>query len=592
MHYFSSILFIALFFSATLRSYSQNADSSKELEQLFDTYYEDRLKLFPLDATSIGDNRYNDKLPNSASANFRRQTHELYTRYLSALDKFNRESLNYNDQVSYDIFKELMVRELEGEKFPHEYIPFAQFHSLPLTMGVLGSGVSSQPFKTETDYNNWLKRVEAFIIYTDTAIANFRAGLASGIVLPKILVERMIPQMENLAQTDTGKSVFYKPVTNMPVTINGQSRTRLKAAYAKVINTKLAPAYRRLADFLKNEYLPKARPTSGLHALPQGDEMYKYAAYYFTTTRTSPQEIYNTGLQEVERITAEMEKLKNEIGFKGSLKELFEFMKTDKQFMPFKTEEEVLAANNAVLKTIEPQLNSLFNIKPKTPFEIRPVESFRAATAAPQYHRSSADGKRPGIFYLPILDPAKINVTGWALQATFLHEAIPGHHYQISLQQENTKLPRFRRFAFLSAFSEGWALYTESLGKELGCYTDPYQEMGAFGAEIHRAIRLVVDVGLHTGKMNREEAIKYMLEHEALPEQVATAEIERYMAMPGQALSYKMGELTIKKLKSKYASALGEKFDVRSFHDAILLGGAMPLNIFESYMDSWSSSFN
>jgi uncharacterized protein (DUF885 family) len=285
-----------------------------------------------------------------------------------------------------------------------------------------------------------------------------------------------------------------------------------------------------------------------------------------------------------------MEKLKAERGFKGSLRELFDFMKNDKQFMPFKTEAEVLAANNAVLKKIEPNLKKLFNIVPKTPFEIRPVESFRAATAAPQYHRSSADGKRPGIFYLPILDPTKINVTGWALEATFLHEAIPGHHYQISLQQENTKLPNFRRFAFLSAFSEGWALYTESLGKELGCYADPYQQMGAYGAEIHRAIRLVVDVGIHTGKMNREEAIKYMLEHESLPEQVATAEIERYMAMPGQALSYKMGELSIQKLRSKYVAQLGEKFDVRSFHDAILLGAAMPLNIFEQYMDNWANT--
>jgi uncharacterized protein (DUF885 family) len=309
--------------------------------------------------------------------------------------------------------------------------------------------------------------------------------------------------------------------------------------------------------------------------------------YYSTTTRRTPEEIYQTGLNEVARITGEMEALKDSMGFKGTLKELFEFMKTDKQFMPFKTEEEVLAANRAVLLKVEPHLNKLFSIVPKTPFEIKPVEAFRAAAAAPQYQRSSADGTRPGVYYIPILDATKINVTGWALESTFIHEAIPGHHYQVSTQQENTELPKFRRFAFVAAFSEGWALYVESLGKQLGCFTDPYQQMGAYGAEIHRAIRLVVDVALHTGKMNREEAIAYMLDHESLSEQTATQEIERYMAWPGQALSYKTGELEIKRLRDKYQKQLGDRFSIRSFHDAILKGGSMPLSVFETYMDYW-----
>ncbi len=578
---FLATLFILLISGFTFAQKSPG----KDLHKLFDNYYEERLKVFPMEATAIGDNRYNHLLPNMASTAYRKTTHELYAKYLAATDRIDRNKLSSDDAVSYDIFREILNRELEAEKFAFELIPFAHFYSLPLTMGIWGSGSSQQPFKTVKDYENWLKRLEAFVEYADTAIAYFKQGVKQGVVLPKALVVKMVPQLESLSQTDTAKSVFFKPVNNMPPGFSSSDKNRLRNQYTETINTKLLPAYKRLAHYIKNEYMASARTTSGINALPQGKEMYEYYVYYFTTNRVSPEEVYNTGLREVERITAEMEKLKTQMGYKGTLKELFEFMKTDKQFMPFKTEEEVLNANRAVLTKIEPQLKELFNIAPKTPFEIRPVEAFRAATAAPQYHRSSADGKRPGIYYLPILDPTKINVTGWALEATFLHEAIPGHHYQISIQQENEKLPRFRRFAFLSTFSEGWALYTESLGKELGCYTDPYQQMGAYGAEIHRAIRLVVDVALHTGKMTREEAIKYMLDHESLPEQVATAEIERYMAMPGQALSYKTGELFIKKLRDKYQKHQGNRFDIRRFHDALLLGGAMPLNILERYMD-------
>jgi len=268
---------------------------------------------------------------------------------------------------------------------------------------------------------------------------------------------------------------------------------------------------------------------------------------------------------------------------------LFAFMKTNPQFMPFKTDDEVLNAYRAIMDKIQPQLKDLFGVFPKTPFEIREVEKYRAAAASPQYQRGSPDGTRAGIFYVPIVDPTKINVTGWAMESVFLHEAIPGHHFQLSIQQENTSLPLFRRFPSIPAFTEGWGLYTESLGKQLGCYTDPYQELGALGTEIHRAIRLVVDTGIHTGKMTREDAIRYMMEHEALSEQVVTAEIERYMARPGQALSYKTGELKIKELRNKYQQQLGAKFSLKNFHDAILTGGAMPLDVFEKYMDEWAA---
>jgi uncharacterized protein (DUF885 family) len=467
-------------------------------------------------------------------------------------------------------------------------MPFAQFFSVPLTMGQLGNGNGNQPFKTVKDYDNWLERIEGFTVWTDTTIANFKKGMATGMVLPKALVVRMVPQLESLAQTDATKNIFYGPINHFPEGFSKEDKERLTATYKEVIASKLIPSYKKLSTFFSKEYLEAARTTSGINALPNGDALYKYYIYFFTTTRNEPETIFQTGLNEVKRITGEMESLKKKMGFEGSLKDLFAFMQTDKQFMPFKTVQEVLDANNAVLTKIEPQLKKYFSVTPKTPFEIREVEAFRAAAAAPQYNRSSADGKRPGIYYIPILDPTKINTTNFALEATFIHEAIPGHHYQFSLLQENTSLPKFRRFSSYPVFSEGWALYVESLGDILGCYTDPYQKMGAYGNEIHRAIRLVVDVGLHTGKMSREDAIQYMMDNEAISKQTATAEIERYMAMPGQALAYKTGELKILELRDKFKKQLGPKFSLMAFHDALLQGGNMPLSVLEMYMDEWA----
>jgi uncharacterized protein (DUF885 family) len=288
----------------------------------------------------------------------------------------------------------------------------------------------------------------------------------------------------------------------------------------------------------------------------------------------------------VERISAEMEKIKSQIGFKGTLSELFEFMKTDKQFMPFKTDKEVLDAFQSIYETIKPNLAKYFGMMPITPFEIRKTEDFRAASASPQYNQGDLPSGRPGIFYVPILNPTKINNDDF--EALFLHEAIPGHHFQMSIQNENSAVPEFRQKYNNSAFVEGWALYTESLGKELGLYTDPYHQLGSLALEIHRAIRLVVDSGLHTGKMSREEAIKYNMLHEPISEESATAEIERYMVWPGQALSYKIGELKINELRDKYKKQLGKAFSIRNFHDTILKGGAMPLTVFENYMDDWA----
>jgi uncharacterized protein (DUF885 family) len=353
----------------------------------------------------------------------------------------------------------------------------------------------------------------------------------------------------------------------------------------------LVPSYKKLAAFLEKEYLPRARLTTGVNALPNGDKYYDYMVRYWTTTKKTPGEIYNTGLAEVKRIHEEMQKIKEQVHFTGDLNAFFEFMKTDKQFMPYKSAAEVLTAFRNIQLRIDPNLKKMFGIIPKTKFEIRETEAFREASASAEYFPGLPDNSRPGIFYVPIVDASKFNVTS-GMESLFLHEAIPGHHYQMSLQSENDKLPKFRRFIWYGAYGEGYALYCESLGKELGLYTDPYQHMGALGDEILRAIRLVVDVAMHTGKMTREEAIRYMMDNEAISEEAAIAEIERYMVYPGQALSYKTGALKIKELREKYSRSLGNKFSLSAFHDEFLKDGCMPLDITEKSLDEWAEKQN
>jgi uncharacterized protein (DUF885 family) len=362
-------------------------------------------------------------------------------------------------------------------------------------------------------------------------------------------------------------------------------KERIKEAYTKAINEKIIPTYKKLHDFLKDEYIPKTRTAAGISNITGGKEYYQYLINFWTTTNLTPEEIYATGLSEVERIKKEMEEVKTQVGFKGDLKKFFAYVNDDKKFMPYKTPEEVIAGFNAIHQKMEPQLKKLFNMVPRSKFEVRRTEAFREASASAEYNQGSPDGTRPGVFYVPILDAKKFNYTG--METLFLHEAIPGHHYQNSLQMENKELPSFRQFLWYGAYGEGWALYTESLGKELGLYTDPYQYFGHLGDEMHRAIRLVVDVGMHTKGMTREEAIKYMTDNEPISEQGAVAEIERYMAIPGQALSYKIGQLKISELRKKAEQELGAKFNIALYHDEVLKYGCLPLDVLETVINRW-----
>jgi uncharacterized protein (DUF885 family) len=436
------------------------------------------------------------------------------------------------------------------------------------------------------DYDDWLKRGQQFSVWCDSAIIYFKKGIKENIVLPKRLVVKMIPQLEALQTEDVTKSVFYGPVNKFPASFSDADKIRLTEAYKKLITDYINPSYKKLAIFIKDEYLPKGRATSGIGALPGGNKLYDYAIRSFTTTNKTPDELFNTGLAEVKRIRAEMEKVRKQVGFTGTLDSFFVYTKTDPKFLPYKTPEEVLDAYRAIQSKIEPHLNSLFTLRPKTAFEIRQTEAFRAASAAAQYFSGLPDGSRPGIFYVPIVDATKYTT---AKENLFIHEAIPGHHFQIMIQKENTALPKFRQEGGNSAYAEGWGLYCESLGKLLGCYTDPYQYFYALGDEMHRAIRLVVDAGMHAKGWTREQALDYMRKNEPITEQAATAEIERYMAIPGQALSYKVGELKIKELRDKYSKQLGKKFKLSAFHDELLKDGNMPLSVLESKMDTWAA---
>jgi uncharacterized protein (DUF885 family) len=565
------------------------AAGNTQFGNLCNAYYEQSLKLNPISATYSGDNRYNDLLPNDGSAAYLKEVKSFNQQYLDSLGRYNREELDDNNKLSYDVLKDQLETNLEGLKYHLEYIPFNQMGALPLTMGQLGSGTGAQPFKTLKDYDNWLKRVTAFTIWADTAIGNFKKGAATGFVLPKALVLKMYPQMLSMVVADPQQSLFFGPVKAMPSSFSAADKQRITAAYQNAITAELIPTYKKLGAFLKDEYLPKARTTSGISAIPEGKEIYAFLVKQQTTTTKSPEEIYQTGLKEVARIHAKMDSIKTATGFKGSLPAFFEYMKTDKKFMPYKNAAEVLATFEAIHMRMEPNLKKMFSNAPKTPFEIRQTEAFRAASASAEYNQGSADGSRPGIFYVPILDATQFNTTS-GMESLFLHEAIPGHHYQISLTQENTALPKFRRFGFHNAYVEGWALYCESLGKELGLYTDPYQYMGALGDEMHRAVRLVVDVAIHTKNMTREQAIKYMMDNEAISEQGATAEIERYMGMPAQALGYKIGAMKIRELRSRYEKELGTKFKIAEFHNQLLKDGSLPLSVLQTKMDSWAAS--
>lgn len=559
------------------------------IDSIAASYYEQYLQLSPLEATSQGDLRYNDQLPINIDKEFISKEIAFYDSVQKQLKKVDYKNLSDDDKTVYDVLDYTLKDKVERYAYHPQYIPFNQFDGLPLLFPLLGSGQGFQPFKTEKNYEDWLKRAGKFPEWMDSAIENFRQGMANNYVLPKKLVVKMIPQMkaEEITTPNFDKNIFYGPIKNFPKSFSAAQKEKFTKEYKELISQKLIPSYTKMGEFLEKEYLPKARNSDGINALPKGNEIYAFYAKSWTTTNKTPEEINKIGLEQVAMLRAEMEKVKQQVGFNGTLEEFINHVKSDPKAMPYKTSKEVIDAFNGILTKITPKLKTMFNTTPKTGFEIRQTEKFREATASAEYMQGTPDGKRPGIFYMPLPDPSKFNVTS-GMESLFLHEAIPGHHYQISLQQENMNLPKFMRFGWFGAYGEGWALYCESLGHEFGLYTDPYQKMGSLSDEMLRAVRLVVDTGLHTGKMTREEAIKYFLSNIAYDETGAVAEIERYMAIPGQALSYKIGALKIRELRDQYQKDLGGKFSLAKFHDEVLNQGCLPLDVLDRKMQNWA----
>lgn len=564
-------------------------ETPANVDSIAANYYEQYLKFYPLEATAQGDLRYNDQLPINISKKFISDEITFYSSVQKQLLKVDYKSLSDDKKTVYNVLDYTLKDKLERYAYHPEYIPFTQFGGLPLDFPLLGSGEGIQPFKTEKDYEDWLKRTEKFPLWIDAAIENFKLGITHEHVLPKKLVLKMIPQMkaEELISADLNKNIFYGPINKFPKNFTAAQRQKFTTRYKEMIKTQIIPSYAKMATFLETEYLPKSRTTDGINALPKGNEIYAYYIKSWSTTSKTPEEINKTGLEQVAMLRGEMEKVKKQVGFTGTLDEFITHVKADPKAMPYKTNKEVVKAFNDILVKITPKLETMFSVTPKTPFEIRQTEKFREATASAEYIQGTPDGKRPGIFYIPLPDPTKFNVTS-GMESLFLHEAIPGHHYQISLQQENTALPKFMRFGWFGAYGEGWAHYCETLGPELGLYTDPYQTMGYLSDQMLRAVRLVVDTGIHTGKMTREEAITYFLTNISYDEGAATAEVERYMAMPGQAVSYKIGSLKIRELRDLYQKQLGSKFSLAKFHDEVLNQGCLPLDVLAGKMEIWA----
>ena len=566
---------------------SQSAKAAK-LNALYDQYWEEVLKLNPIQATFQGDPRYNDQLPDFGSAAFRKQQHDFTARWLKTLQDIGPEGLQGQDLLSYQIWVRDAKNSLDSEQFPDWMMPINQMGSLASFAVQLGSGSGAQPFKTVKDYDNWLARGNKLPGLFDTAVANMREGMKAGVVQPRALMVKVIPQLDALIKDKPEDTLFWGPIKSLPADFSAADKQRLTAAYGDMIGTRLMPAYSKLRAFLNDEYLPATRDSVGVDKLPNGQAWYAFNARMRTTTDMTPAQIHELGLSEVARIHGEIRKVMAQVKFEGSLQDFFKFMQTDPRF-GFKTEEALLTHYRALEAKINQKIPEQFSLTPKAPFEIRAVEAFRAKSAAGgEYQSPSEDGTRPGIFYVNTYDlPTRKT---WDAEDLYLHEAIPGHHFQIALQQELTGLPKFRRFGGETAFAEGWGLYAESLGKDLGVYEDPYDYFGYLQNELWRAIRLVTDTGLHSKDWTREQVIKYMLDNSAESETQATAEAERYVAWPGQALAYKIGELKIQQLRDRAEQALGAKFDVREFHAEVLKDGSVPLDVLEAKIDRWIAS--
>jgi len=562
------------------------------LFRLFSASDEAYLQRNPLSALYRGDMRYADGLGDLFSDAHYQAEKAAAEHDLGALHSIPRAQLSAADQLAYDAFEYQTQDTLRGLQpdllMLTEAQPMNHFYGIHTEYPTIASGQGGAPFNTVTDYENGLKRNRDFAKNIDTAIGQWRKGEAEGIVDTKLTVRNMIEQLNNQLKLKPTDSPYWGPIKAFPAAVGAADRTRLTTAYRESISSTVYLALKHMRDFLQNEYLAHARDGVGLMYMKGGDALYRYKVQSETTTKMSPDAVHELGLTEVARITSDFERVRQEVGFKGDLHQFFDYMRTDKKFQP--TSREALNLDfYRIKRAVDAKVPQFFSKIPKTPLVIRPYPPFREKfEAGGSYDSGTPDGSRPGTFYFNAYDlPSR---STWEETTLFLHEGEPGHHFQISLAQEDSKLPSFMRFGGNNAYVEGWALYAETLGYDMGFYKDPYQRFGTLNDEMLRAMRLVVDTGLHAKGWTRDQAIQYMLDHSGESKTDATAEVERYIAIPGQATSYKIGALTIQRLRKEAQDQLGPKFDIREFHDQVLNSGALPMLILEEKIHRWIAS--
>jgi uncharacterized protein (DUF885 family) len=557
---------------------------SKQLNKLADEYWDAQARFDPVSAGESGDNRFPDQIGMSIAPKNRAHQFALYKGYLKRLQAIRRDGLAQRDQTSYDILDYELKTALRFEPFPEHLLPLNQMDALPVTLANYSSGQQAQSLVTVKDYQAYLSRLNQLGPWIDQAIANMREGMKRGIVQPKAIMESALPQFKQLVANKAEDSIYYTPVKNFPAGFSDADRKTLTAAYRSTIAGKLNPALKRLADFIERDYLPACRTSTGWSALPQGMDWYLARVASQTTTDLQPEQIHQIGLKEVARIQSEFARIGPKMGYDGPPAGLPVWVSQQAKYKPFKTEGEIIDVFRNLNTQLQAKLPALFSLRPKTPLDLRLEPELSRATASDHYTPPAVDGSRPGVFWSVVNDPKQYGSTG--MVTLFLHEGQPGHHFHIALMQE-LGLPNFRKFGGNNAFTEGWALYAETLGKEMGMFDKPEDYFGHLNDEMLRAVRLVVDTGMHAKGWTREQSIQYMRETLGYTEADARNATERYMAWPAQALGYKIGALKIQELRARAEKELGPKFSLPRFHEIVLGEGTLPLALLEKKVDRW-----
>jgi uncharacterized protein (DUF885 family) len=562
------------------KTLSQQALNQQVLNKLFADEWERGLVESPENASANGDPRFNDRWTDmSLAAIARRQDEDRAA--LAKLHAIDRAQLSAADQLNYDTFEWQLERAVERQKF-HEYLQPINHQGGVQT----ADGMSELlPFASTKDYQDWLKRMQAIPVVVDQSIVLMREGLKTGNTPPKVLMERVPAQIAAQLVDDPAKSPFYRPFLKFSDAIPVADRARLQSQAQQVIRDQLVPAYRKLGAFIHDEYLPKVRTSIAASDLPDGKAYYDFLARYYTTTDLSAAQIHAIGLKEVARIRAEMEQVKDQTGFKGTMPEFFTFLRSDPRFFE-KTPEALLTHYRALAKRIDPELVKVFRIIPRQPYGVRPIpDNVAPDTTTAYYQQGASDGSRPGYYYVNLYKP-EVRPT-WEMMPLTLHESVPGHHFQFARGLELPDAPMFRKTAYFVAYGEGWGLYAEQLGYDMGLYSDPYDRFGQLTYEMWRAVRLVVDTGMHSMGWSRDKAIAYFKENAAKTDQDIVNEVDRYIGTPGQALAYKIGQMKISELRDKARRELGPKYDLRDYDDAVLETGSVPLDALERHIDAW-----